>query len=212
MIILKPELLGRLRGIHSALDDALGDSDIEYLMDDEELRDAHPVQLGRVSFGRDHSGNGLARISDMDIERTIGHRLKARREELRISQTDLATAAQVAQARISEFESGTRALSHAVMGRICKALGISPATLFDGITVTHTMTESERDAKCRELVTAASSNVFAQAGLMIALGCVAGCKPASKSVAVDLVAGYATEYNLTSNKLAPILEFIKSEA
>ncbi len=33
----------KLRVIHSALDDALGDSDIGH-MDDEELREAHPVQ------------------------------------------------------------------------------------------------------------------------------------------------------------------------
>lgn len=37
------DLKSKLRGIHSALDDALGDSDIEY-MDDEELREVHPVQ------------------------------------------------------------------------------------------------------------------------------------------------------------------------
>lgn len=36
-------LISRLRGIHSALNDALGDSDIEYMADDE-LRDAYPVQ------------------------------------------------------------------------------------------------------------------------------------------------------------------------
>ena len=148
----------------------------------------------------------------MDAERTIGHRIKARRDEIRMSQVDLATAAHVTQGRISEFESGTKALPHAIMERVCKALGITPATLLDGITVTHTMTESERDLYCRQLSVAASGNVFAQAGLMIALGCVPGCKPASRSVAVDLVAGYATEYDIAADKLTPILEFIKSGA
>ena len=146
----------------------------------------------------------------MDQERTIGHRIKTRRDEIRMSQVDLASAAQVTQGRISEFESGTKALPHATMERICKALGIAPATLLDGITVSHTMTETERDTKCRELVTAASSNVFAQAGLMIALGCVAGAKPANRSVAVDLVACYATEYDIAAVKLTPILDMIKS--
>ena len=74
------------------------------------------------------------------------------------------------------------------------------------------MTESERDDKCRELASAASSNVFAQAGLMIAMGCIADCKPASRSVAVDLVASYAMEYDIAADKLTPILEFIKSGA
>ena len=74
------------------------------------------------------------------------------------------------------------------------------------------MTESERDDKCRELASAASSNVFAQAGLMIAMGRIAGCKLASRSVAVDLVASYAMEYDIAADKLTPILEFIKSGA
>lgn len=148
----------------------------------------------------------------MDAERTIGHRIKARRDEIRMSQVDLATAAHVTQGRISEFESGTKPLPHAVMERVCKALSIMPSTLLDGITVTHIMTESERDEKCRELVTAASSNVFAQAGLMVALGCVAGCKPASKGAAMDLVAGYAGEYDIMGEPLAALLAFIKSGA
>ena len=71
------------------------------------------------------------------------------------------------------------------------------------------MTESERDDKCRALAAAASSNVFAQAGLMIATGCIADCKPASRSVAVDLVAGYAMEYDRATDKLTPILAVIK---
>lgn len=37
-------LIDRLQGIHSALDDALGDTDVTHIGDDEELRDRHPVQ------------------------------------------------------------------------------------------------------------------------------------------------------------------------
>ena len=71
------------------------------------------------------------------------------------------------------------------------------------------MTESERDDKCRELASAASSNVFAQAGLMIAMGRIAGAKLASKAAAMDLVASYATEYDIAADKLTPILAVIK---
>ena len=71
------------------------------------------------------------------------------------------------------------------------------------------MTKSERDLYCRQLSVAASGNVFAQAGLMIAMGCIASCKPASRSVAIDLVAGYATEYDIAAGKLTPILAVIK---
>ena len=59
-------LSDKLRGIHSALDDALGDSDIEH-MDDEELRDAHPIQWA------------AARLSDLTDET---ERLATERAEL----------------------------------------------------------------------------------------------------------------------------------
>lgn len=37
-------LIDELREIHSALDDALGDSDVTYIEDDEELRERVPTQ------------------------------------------------------------------------------------------------------------------------------------------------------------------------
>jgi hypothetical protein len=46
---IKLDLIDRLRGIHSALDDALGDSDIEYMSEDE-LRDAQPVQWAAMQL------------------------------------------------------------------------------------------------------------------------------------------------------------------
>jgi len=49
--VLKLDLASQLRGIHSALDDALGDSDIEH-MEDEELRDAHPVQWAAMKLAQ----------------------------------------------------------------------------------------------------------------------------------------------------------------
>lgn len=39
----KVSIIDTLRGIHSALDDALGDTDVTH-MDEEELRETHPVQ------------------------------------------------------------------------------------------------------------------------------------------------------------------------
>jgi hypothetical protein len=49
-ILAQPQALsmrlagGLLLGAHSALDDALGDSDVTHVEDDDELRDRHPVQ------------------------------------------------------------------------------------------------------------------------------------------------------------------------
>ena len=34
----------KLRAIHSALDDALGDSDVTHIEDDDEIREREPVQ------------------------------------------------------------------------------------------------------------------------------------------------------------------------
>ena len=51
MKVLELDLISRLRGIHNALDDALGDSDIEY-MGDEELRDAAPVQWAATKLAQ----------------------------------------------------------------------------------------------------------------------------------------------------------------
>jgi hypothetical protein len=55
---LELDLVSRLRGIHSALDDALGDTDVEH-MEDEELRDAHPVQWAAAKLA--------AVINEMDL-------------------------------------------------------------------------------------------------------------------------------------------------
>lgn len=37
-------LIERLREIHSALDDALGDTDVTHIEDDDQLREEEPIQ------------------------------------------------------------------------------------------------------------------------------------------------------------------------
>lgn len=44
------ELAARLRAVHSALDDALGDSDVTHVESDEELRDQHPAQWAAMKL------------------------------------------------------------------------------------------------------------------------------------------------------------------
>lgn len=51
MKTLELSIADELRGIHSALDDALGDSDITH-MDDDELRDAAPVQWAAMKLAK----------------------------------------------------------------------------------------------------------------------------------------------------------------
>ena len=42
--MMQLSLIHRLQGIHSALDDALGDTDVTHIENDEDLRDRYPVQ------------------------------------------------------------------------------------------------------------------------------------------------------------------------
>jgi hypothetical protein len=39
-----PDIIGVLKSVHSALDSALGDTDISHIENDDELREEHPVQ------------------------------------------------------------------------------------------------------------------------------------------------------------------------
>ncbi len=143
-----------------------------------------------------------------DLATVIGHRIANRRKERGLTQVALAAAVGVTQAYIAKIETGGSVPPAHLLGQIASALG----TTVEPLSSDMPMSEADHDAKCSELAGAASSNVFAQAGLMIAMGCIAGAKPASKSVAIDLVASYATEYDIAGDKLAPIFEFIKSGA
>ena len=46
------DTVSKLRGIHNALDDALGDTDIDHLTDEADLRDAAPVQWAAMQVAR----------------------------------------------------------------------------------------------------------------------------------------------------------------
>jgi transcriptional regulator with XRE-family HTH domain len=141
-----------------------------------------------------------------DRATVIGYRIASRRKERKLTQVGLAAAVGVTQAYIAKIEAGGALPTPDLLDHIAAALGTTAGPLTSDMP----MVESERDTKCRELVNAAISNVFAQAGLMIAMGCLPSCKPPNKGFAINLVAGYATEYDIPGDKLAPILAFIKS--
>lgn len=46
------DLNERLRLIHSALDDALGDTDVTHIESDEELRERYPVQWAAMELAK----------------------------------------------------------------------------------------------------------------------------------------------------------------
>ena len=135
-----------------------------------------------------------------DLATVIGHRIASRRKERGLTQVALAAAVGVTQA-----SGGSVPPAH-LLGQIASALG----TTVEPLTSDMPMSEADHDAKCSELVGAASSNVFAQAGLMIAMGCLPSCKPANKGEAMDLVAHYAQEYHISGDVLLPILNMIKN--
>jgi len=140
----------------------------------------------------------------------IGQRIKARRKERNLTQAALAVAIGVDQSLVAKIENG-KSVSEHTLATIAQALGATPETFTADIDKPP-MTEAERDQKCLDLACAVSTNTFAQADLMIAMGCVAGAKPANKSVAIDLVASVTQEYDLAADKIQPILELIKSGA
>ena len=149
-------------------------------------------------------------MSLQDFEKVLGNRLRMRREELGISQIALATLAQVTQDRISRYESGTREIPRPVFERIAKALGMTVEALCQGIQNHVTMTETERDAFCLRMVRKATHDTIGQAFLMLALGCVAGAKPADQQTALRTVMKRGIEYGIADDKMGPILEFIQS--
>lgn len=140
-----------------------------------------------------------------DLATVIGHRIANRRKERKLTQTALAAAVGVTQAYIAKIEGGGSVPPTALLEQIAGALGTTTGPLIADMP----LTETDRDDKCRELAIAASSNVFAQAGLTIAMGCIPGCKPANKAEAIELVGQYDAEYGFEKEPLAAILSMLK---
>lgn len=142
-----------------------------------------------------------------DQESIIGQRIKARRKERDLTQAALAAAIGVDQSLVAKIENG-KSVSEHTLATIAQALGTTPETFTADIDKPP-MTEAERDQHCLDLACAASTDPFAQADLMLAMGCVAGGKPAGKIAAVDVVDSVRREYRLMADKIQPILELIK---
>jgi len=65
-----------------------------------------------------------------DIAKTIGTRIKSKREEMGISQKDLADMIGVTPAAVSQFEKGVKKPSSSVLATISRQLGVSTDYLF----------------------------------------------------------------------------------
>lgn len=135
-----------------------------------------------------------------------GQRIKARRQERKMSQVALAAAVALSQQRIGQIETGAYPADDALIGRIASVLGTTVQYLLADMP----MTEQERDAYCLKLACAASDNVFLQCRLQVAMGAIPGMKPVNKAQAIDMVGRLAVTYNLTAEAIKPILEFIRN--
>lgn len=66
-----------------------------------------------------------------DQERMVISRLRKEREKSRLSQLDLALKAGVSQTMVNYIENGERTPTLGTLIKLCNALGISPAVLFE---------------------------------------------------------------------------------
>lgn len=64
-----------------------------------------------------------------DIGQRVGHRIRVRRVELKMSQEELANALDISQGYLSNLERGERALDVKLLARIAQALKCSMAAL-----------------------------------------------------------------------------------
>ena len=65
------------------------------------------------------------------IDQRVGHRIRVRRVDLKMSQVDLAEALGISQGYLSSLERGVRSLDVKLLERIAQALKCSMAELLD---------------------------------------------------------------------------------
>ncbi|GJD94544.1 helix-turn-helix domain-containing protein [Methylobacterium iners] len=70
-------------------------------------------------------------ISAIDVDRTVGQRIRALRESKGISQTTLATAIGVSFQQVQKYEKGKNRVSASRLQEIARALDVPVSVLFD---------------------------------------------------------------------------------
>ncbi|MBW8309845.1 MAG: helix-turn-helix domain-containing protein [Candidatus Paracaedibacteraceae bacterium] len=67
------------------------------------------------------------------IEAHIGQQLKKRREELNLTQHDLASSLKITPQQLSKYEIGTNQITAKRFYHLCKVLNVSPNFFFEGL-------------------------------------------------------------------------------
>jgi len=89
------------------------------------------------------------------VDKYIGQRVKARRIELRMSQTTLAEALQLTFQQIQKYENGSNRLSGSTMYLTAKALDVPPGYFFEGYEEgVPLVAVAPRSRQCADLVEA----------------------------------------------------------
>lgn len=78
------------------------------------------------------------RSRDQDIAVAFGRRVRAVRDEAKMTQEELAEAAEVHPTFISNVERGYRVPTVPTLLKLAAGLGVKPSKLIDGISVTDT--------------------------------------------------------------------------
>ena len=87
-------------------------------------------------------------LTDNQIDQYVGDRVRARRRELSLSQTDLATAVGVTFQQVQKYERGFNRISASKLYQIGHVLKVEPGYFFDGLERVDTIQNDEqyRDA------------------------------------------------------------------
>ena len=80
------------------------------------------------------------------IDREVGRRIKLRRLELRISQSDLAKTLNVTFQQVQKYENGRNRVSASSLSVIAKTLRVNPAHFFDFECATVCSGDMDREA------------------------------------------------------------------
>lgn len=107
------------------------------------------------------------------IDIHIGHRVRARRKELKLSQGDLGEAIGVTFQQVQKYERGANRLSGSMIWECARALRVEPGFFFEGFPENF-KTEPSQERELREFSGTAAGRALLDAARHLPLGAVEG--------------------------------------
>jgi transcriptional regulator with XRE-family HTH domain len=84
------------------------------------------------------------------VDSHVGQKLRARRMFLRMTQTDVADAADISFQQIQKYERGSNRVGASRLQQISDALGVSPAYFFEGVPTVGKKTPAPQEGELSE--------------------------------------------------------------